>query len=52
MRQELPPAAVITPAGSYWVGQNQPGTGIFRLSVGLEDPADIIADLAHTLDGI
>ncbi|WP_232385604.1 trans-sulfuration enzyme family protein [Methanoregula boonei] len=28
------------------------GDGIFRLSVGLEDPADLIADLAHALDGI
>ncbi|MDD1694450.1 MAG: PLP-dependent aspartate aminotransferase family protein [Methanoregula sp.] len=28
------------------------GDGIFRLSVGLEDPADLIADLAYALDGI
>jgi methionine-gamma-lyase len=28
------------------------GDGIFRLSVGLEDPADLIADLAFALDGI
>jgi len=28
------------------------GDGIFRLSVGLEDPADLIADLSFALDGI
>jgi len=28
------------------------GDGIFRLSVGLEDPADLIADLGYALDGI
>ena len=28
------------------------GDGIFRLSVGLEDPADIIADLGQALNGI
>jgi methionine-gamma-lyase len=28
------------------------GDGIFRLSVGLEDPEDLIADLAYALDGI
>jgi len=28
------------------------GDGIFRLSVGLEDPADLIADLTHSLKGI
>ena len=26
------------------------GEGVFRLSVGLEDPADLIADLARALD--
>jgi cystathionine gamma-synthase len=26
------------------------GEGVFRLSVGLEDPADLIADLARVLD--
>jgi methionine-gamma-lyase len=28
------------------------GDGIFRLSVGLEDPEDLIADLSYALDGI
>ena len=28
----------------------KPGQGVLRISVGLEDPADIIADFAHALD--
>ena len=30
--------------------KNWAGEGVFRLSVGLEDPADLIADLARALD--
>ena len=33
---------------SRW--QDWAGEGVFRLSVGLEDPADLIADLARALD--
>jgi cystathionine beta-lyase/cystathionine gamma-synthase len=31
--------------------QSAMGQGLFRTSIGLEDPDDLIADLAHVLDG-
>jgi methionine-gamma-lyase len=32
-------------------GEAKPGEGILRLSVGLESPEDILADLAKALTG-
>lgn len=48
-REMLRTSFRLTPEQSY---RAFAGDGIFRLSVGLEDPADLIAHLAYALEGI